>query len=307
MNILLTGSTGFVGKELLKSAFIYRRVMRGRDNNSNNHSSSEYYIEELNSSTTWDGAFDNVDCIIHLAALAHNESYTLSDYNEVNVRGTLHLANEAFKSGVKRFVFVSSIGVNGRSTKNNPFTSNDISKPQSAYAQSKYDAELGLKKISEKTGRELVIIRPTLVYGSNAPGKFGMLTKLVKISPILPFGLASNRRDFISVENLSDLLITCAIHPNAAGHTFLASDGNTVSIKEFTNEIAKGLGKKVIQLPVPISFMRFIGKIIGKSVLIDQLLGNLEVDSSNLEEILDWTPPFTMIQSMANLRGFGKE
>jgi len=119
---------------------------------------------------------------------------------------------------------------------------------------------------------------------------------------LLPFALTNNRRDFISVQNLADLLVTCAQHPNASGHTFLASDGETVSIKAFTNAIAKGLNKSLIQLPIPTSLMRFAGKLLGKSAMVEQLVGNLEVDSSNLKEVLDWVPPYTMEESMAFLK-----
>ena len=147
----------------------------------------------------------------------------------------------------------------------------------------------------------MVIVRPTLVYGPNAAGNFGALTRLVNKLPALPFGLANNKRDFIAVQNLVDLLITCANHPKAAGHTFLASDGETMSIKEFTNAIADGLDKRLIQLPVPISLMKLVGKLLGKSAMVEQLVGNLEVDSSNLQEVLDWTRPYTMKQAMSSL------
>ncbi len=243
-----------------------------------------------------------MDSVIHLAGLAHSESYSRLDYKKVNVEGSLCLARAAANSGVKRFVFVSSIGVNGISTQSQPFSNDTPERPQNAYAESKYEAELGLKKISSETGLELVIVRPTLVYGQNAPGNFGMLTKLVKKLPLLPFGLANNRRDFIAVQNLADLLVTCAKHKSAAGQTFLASDGETVSTKDFTNAMAKGLGKNVIQLPIPVSLMRFTGRLTGKSRMIEQLFGNLEVDSSNIQQVLGWEPPLTMEQAMASLR-----
>jgi nucleoside-diphosphate-sugar epimerase len=145
-----------------------------------------------------------------------------------------------------------------------------------------------------------------LVYGPNAPGNFGLLTTLVQKLPVLPFGLANNKRDFIAVQNLADLLITCVSHPNAAGHTFLAADMKPISIKDFTNAIADGLGRQVLQLPISVSFMRLVGKIIGKSAMVEQLVGNLQVDTSNVKEVLGWTPPLTMQQAMATLRNSGK-
>ena len=293
--ILLTGSTGFIGRYFEEINSNLKYVSR------NKKKKTFFCIDSLNATTNWQGAFTDISTIIHLAGLAHSLSFTAQDYQSVNVDGTLHLANEAAKAGVKRFVFVSSIGVNGTVTQQAPFSTASIPHPHNAYAQSKYYAEIGLKKIADETGLEVVIVRPTLVYGPNAAGNFGALTRLVNKLPALPFGLANNKRDFIAVQNLVDLLITCANHPKAAGHTFLASDGETMSIKEFTNAIADGLDKRLIQLPVPISLMKLVGKLLGKSAMVEQLVGNLEVDSSNLQEVLDWTRPYTMKQAMSSL------
>ncbi|OCH37503.1 NAD-dependent epimerase/dehydratase family protein [Aliivibrio fischeri] len=298
MNILLTGGFGFIGQQVVKLSPIKRKVVRMGESYSG---SSVHQIDTLNTTTNWQGAFTDINAIIHLAGLAHSNSFSELDYQEVNVDGTLHLANEAAKSGVKRFVFVSSIGVNGTATQQVPFSVDSEPKPHNAYAQSKYDAEIGLKKIADETGLEVVIVRPTLVYGPAAPGNFGSLTRLVNKVPVLPFGLTNNKRDFVSVQNLADLLVTCANHPKAAGHTFLASDGETVSIKDFTYAIAKGLNKQLIQLPVPLWCMRFAGKLVGKSIMVEQLVGNLEVDSSNAQEVLGWIPPYTMQQAMHSL------
>jgi nucleoside-diphosphate-sugar epimerase len=299
MRVLLTGATGFVGNnvESINSA-LFRCVVRTGEKFS---FSNSYLISDLSEYTNWDDAFTDCRSVIHLAGLAHSHSYSEKDYRTVNVDGTLHFASEAAKAGVKRFVFVSSIGVNGTKTNQLVFSTTSDVNPHNAYAQSKYDAEVGLKRIAEETGLEVVIVRPTLVYGLNAPGNFGSLTKLVQKFPFLPFGLSDNKRDFIAVQNLADLLLTCSNHPNAAGHTFLASDGETVSIKVFTNAIAKGLNKTLIQLPVPISLMRLGARLVGKLSIAEQLLGNLQVDSSNAHEVLGWSPPYTMEQAMASL------
>ncbi|BCN23025.1 NAD-dependent epimerase/dehydratase family protein [Vibrio alfacsensis] len=300
--ILVTGCTGFVGRNLSNLIGDARYVVR---NSKVGYYKDTFSIEGLNTKTDWYGAFKGIRTVIHLAGLAHCKSVGADDFDMVNTQGTLHLAKESALNGVKRFVFVSSIGVNGLLSISKPFCYKTIPQPHNSYARSKLNAEIGLRKISEETGLEVVIVRPTLVYGPSAPGNFGTLTKLVHKVTFLPFGMASNRRDFIAVQNLADLLVTCANHPDAAGHTFLASDGETVSIKEFTNAIAEGLGKKVIQLPVPVSVMRLAGKLTGKSAMIEQLYGNLEVDSSNIKEVLDWTPPLTMKQAMATLRDSG--
>ena len=302
MRILLTGADGFIGKELSKNFNIYRRVVRTKVDLTKKDT---FFVDSIDERTCWNGAFDNISSVVHLAGLAHSSSYSESEYNSVNTEGTLRLASKAAEAGVKRFVFVSSIGINGRSSYNRPFSPNDEAKPHNSYTLSKYEAELGLLSISQNTGLEIVIVRPTLVYGATAPGNFGMLTNLVSKSLFLPFGLANNRRDFIAVQNLADLLVTCVSHPDASGHIFLASDGETVSIKQFTNAIADGLGKKVIQLPVPISLIRLVGRLTGRSTMIEQLYGNLEVDSSSIKEVLGWTPPLTMSRAMATLRNSG--
>ncbi|MGR5522468.1 NAD-dependent epimerase/dehydratase family protein [Vibrio sp. PNB22_4_2] len=298
----MTGATGFVGSQLSSRLEGVKCIVRKNEK----HSFFDFLeVESIDGLTEWNSNLDGVDTIIHLAGVAHTTAANVPYLRAVNFDGTLHLANEAVRAGVKRFVFVSSIGVNGAFTDQAPFNEKSKPCPHSQYAQSKYDAELGLKKIAKETGLEVVIVRPTLVYGPSAPGNFGMLTRLVNKLPILPFGSANNRRDFIAVQNLADLLVTCANHPDATGHTFLASDGETVSIKEFTNAIADGLGKKVIQLPVPVSVIRLAGKLTGKSAMIEQLYGNLEVDSSNIKEVLGWTPPLTMKQAMATLHTSG--
>lgn len=299
MTILLTGATGFIGKFVSTTLnsqcrHVVRKSYKGTFSN-------EFVIDDIDPVICWDGAFTNCEVVIHLAGLAHSNSATAQDYQSVNVDATLNLAKEAAIAGIKRFVFVSSILVNGPFTNGQPLTNKDIPNPQNAYAVSKLNAELGLKKIATETKMELVIVRPTLVYGPNAPGNFANLCKLVKFFPILPFGLTQNKRNFISVHNLADLLIVCAKHPYAAGHVFLASDNYSISTKEFTNAIALGLNKKISQIPIPLFLVRLVAKIIGKSAVVDQLFGNLEVDSSNLKEILEWSPPYTMHESMALL------
>ncbi|MDT3278995.1 NAD-dependent epimerase/dehydratase family protein [Shewanella scandinavica] len=309
--ILLTGASGFIGKNFISSAGrnISRAVIRRDYLNQFQFLYPEidfFTIDKLTADTEWGGAFNSCQAVIHLAGLAHSSDYSEVDFRTINFEGTINLASAAAKAGVKRFVFVSTIGVNGTSTLGRPFSPLSDPVPHNYYAQSKYDTELALKKISFETGLELVIVRPTLVYGPDAPGNFGLLAKLLKNFSILPFGLATNKRDFISVQNLADLLMICATHPNAAGHIFLASDCETVSIKHFINAIAEGLGKRVFQLPIPVSLIRLVGKLTGKSTVVEQLFGNLQVDSSNIKEVLDWTPPLTMKQAMATLRDSGK-
>jgi nucleoside-diphosphate-sugar epimerase len=299
MTILITGATGFIGQKFTQLDQEFRYVVRvGKEHQ---HAGC-YVVASIDGSTEWRDCFMGVDAIIHLAGLAHKKSYSVDDYRSINTEGTLRLALKAAEAGVKRFVFVSSIGVNGTNSYERVFLPSDAVKPNSPYALSKYEAELGLWELSQKTGLEVVIVRPTLVYGVGAPGNFGLLAKLVKKLPFLPFGLANNRRDFISVDNLVDLLVLCTTHENAPGNIFLASENETVSTKEFTSAIAYGQGRKVFQVPIPVSLMRLAGKLTSRTLMIEQLFGNLEVDSSNLNKVLGWTPPYSMKNTMAMLR-----
>ncbi|HBC3556800.1 TPA: NAD-dependent epimerase/dehydratase family protein [Vibrio parahaemolyticus] len=300
--LLITGGSGFIGREFQSRVPDSRWVLR---ENSSSNVKDYFVIDELNERTDWTGAFEQIDTVIHLAAAAHSKNHSANYYDTVNYEGTMRLASEAVLAGVKRFVFISTIGVNGSSTKDFAFSKDSKAYPHNSYAYSKYKAECGLKRIAKESGLELVIVRPTLVYGPGAPGNFGTLVKFISLFRVLPFGLANNRRDFIAVQNLVDLLITCSSHPKAAGQIFLASDGETMCTKEFTNAIAEGLSKRVFQLPVPVSLMRLAGHLTGRAGVVEQLFGNLEVDSSNIKEELGWTPPLTMKQAMAKLRDFG--
>lgn len=241
--------------------------------------------------------------IIHLAAVAHNNSNDPDYINEVNVNGTINLAQHAATIGVKRFVFISSIGVLGNSTTNLlPFDEHSNGAAHSQYSQSKLDAENTLLKIAEETELEVVIIRPVLVYGLSAPGNFGKLVNLVNNVPMLPFALCKNKRSFISVDNLVDFISICIDHPKAKNEIFCISDGHDVSIREFTDGIAKGLNKRLIQLPIPVFIFKLLGKMMGKSEPIEQLIGDLQVDSTKARELLDWLPPLTMAKTLSKLR-----
>lgn len=298
MTIFVTGATGFIGRALLDAIEgEFRYSVRNRKHVT---CKEQFFIDSIDEDTNWSGAFDGCQSVIHLAGAAHSK-HSAEEFVKVNVDGTRHLAYQAAKQGVKRFVFVSSIGVNGGCTFDKPFSNVSLANPHNAYTKSKLEAELALREISNETGIEVVIVRPTLVYGPLAPGNFGSLSRLINKFSILPFGLANNKRDFIAVQNLADLLLICATNPNAAGHTFLASDGETVSIKAFTNAIAKAFNKPLVQLPIPVSLIYTISRIFGKLTMAEQLFGNLQVDSADTRKILGWVPPLTMEQAMTSL------
>ena len=301
MKVLITGSNGFIGSNLTNKLKLTHTVIgHGRSSCSLNMGDS--LKVNIDSQSNWQEGLIGINTIVHLAAVAHNNSNDPDYINEVNVKGTINLAEQAVKSGVKRFIFISSIGVLGNSTSNTlPFDEHSNVAAHSTYAQSKLDAEIALLKIAEKTKLEVVIIRPVLVYGRAAPGNFGKLVNLVNKVPMLPFALCKNKRSFISVDNLVDFISTCVDHPKAKNEIFCISDYNDVSIREFTDGIAKGINKRLIQLPIPMFIFQLLGKILGKSEQIEQLIGNLQINSSKARYLLDWTPPVTMAETFSKL------
>ncbi len=252
MKILITGSNGFIGSTLTNKLKLTHAVIGHGRSSCNSLNTSDFLKVNIDSHSNWKEPLIDINTIVHLAAVAHNNSNDPVYINEVNVKGTINLAEQAAKSGVKRFIFISSIGVLGNSTTNTlPFDEYSNAAAHSQYAQSKLDAEIALLKIAEESDLEVVIIRPVLVYGTGAPGNFGKLVNLANQVPMLPFRLCKNKRSFISVDNLVDFIAVCITHPNAANETFCISDGNDISIREFTDCIATGLNKRLIQLPIP--------------------------------------------------------
>jgi len=298
LKILLTGATGFIGKEVLKNCLLNNIDVLALIRNKNNISDNNLFLKL---SDVTESKIQGCDVIIHLAGIAHSPKASYEDYQRDNVLLTLQLANQAVKAKIKRFIFVSTINVYGHSTQGNVFCTKDSPNPESNYAKSKLEAEEGLTKLAKETGLEVVIIRSTLVYGPSVPGNFDLLIKLVNKYPVLPFGLVNNKRGFVAVQNLVDLIFLCAKHPKAVGQIFIASDCKMVSIKELTNSIANSFGRKRIQLPIPVCLMQFFSKLIGKSMMVEQLVGDFEVDSSNTYELLGWVPQYTMDEAMTLL------
>ena len=295
MKILITGASGFVGSHFANLISDKKCVVR---KNSMHFFDNTFEVDRIDGRTNWEGAFDNIDTVVHLAGVAHTKNCDTNDFKEVNVEGTVRLAEEAIAANVRRFIFVSSIGVNGNRTYGNALSHQSRTKPYNSYSNSKFDAEIELMELCRCADMELVIIRPTLVYGVDAPGSFSTLVKFVKLSPVLPFGLVNNRRSFISVENLSDLLKCCCYHPNAAGKVFLASEAKPMSIKQFTQHISSCYGLRRYQLFIPIWLMRLLGRGINRLDTVNQLVSDLEVDSSYTYECLGWVPPYDITDSL---------
>ncbi|HGS5021744.1 TPA: UDP-glucose 4-epimerase family protein [Vibrio cholerae] len=299
MNILLTGASGFIGSKLLEELPANNILSLGRDN-PKGQPSEKFFKLEIDNDTDYSVALSGVGVVVHLAARVHvmndEVSNPLEEYREVNTRGTVNLARQAASAGVKRFVFVSSIKVNGEGTsQDRPFTSADLHAPEDDYGLSKSEAEQQLFNIGKETGMEIVVLRPTLVYGPGVKANFASLMNLVSKGIPLPFGcITKNKRSLVSVDNLVDLIITCIDHPKAANQVFLVSDDHDVSTSEMVRELAIALGKPTWQLPVPIWCYNLFGKLFGKSDIVDRLTGSLQVDISHTKETLGWKPPQTL-------------
>lgn len=298
MHVLLTGATGFIGRHLsarlCADSQYDLRVMTRRSQAHVPEGIQAVVVGDLGPDTQCYNAVQGMDVVVHTAARAHmiQEKSTdpLAEFRWVNTAGTLNLARQAAAEGVKRFVFVSSIGVNGAETFSKPFSESSEPKPHSPYALSKWEAEEGLKQIAAEEGLEVVIIRPPLVYGPGAPGNFDRLLRLVAKRIPLPLGAIYNKRSFVAIDNLVDLIVTCINHPAAANRTFLVSDDEDLSTTELLQRMAAALGKPARLLPIPAGVLKAGTSLLGKQDIAQRLLGSLQVDISKTKEILDWAP-----------------
>jgi UDP-glucose 4-epimerase len=228
----------------------------------------------------------------------------LEEFRRVNVQGTLNLARQAAAAGVRRFVFVSSIKVNGEATQlGQPFTADDAPAPLDAYGVSKMEAERGLREIARQTGMEVVIIRPPLVYGPGVKANFAAMMRWLKRGVPLPLGAIHNQRSLVSLDNLVDLLVTCITHPAAANQTFLVSDGADVSTTELLRRMGQALGRPARLMPVPVSWLKLAAAMVGKQDVAQRLCGSLQVDIEKTRRLLGWTPPLSLDQGLKRAAG----
>ncbi len=260
--------------------------------------------------TEWTRILDDVDVVIHLAARGHVMKEQLANpldaYRETNVDGTLNLARQAAKSGVRRFIFVSSIKVNGEQTLlGKPFAADDIPAPEDAYGISKLEAEQGLLILSKETEMEVVIIRPPLVYGPEVKENFASMMKFVASGVPLPFGAIYNQRSLVAIDNLVSLIITCIDHPAAVNQVFLVSDGEDVSTSDLLRRLAKAAGVSSRLIPIPAGLLNMGLTMLGKKMIAQRLLGSLQVDISKTQEMLGWAPPVSVDEGL--LRCFDAE
>lgn len=301
--ITLTGGSGFIGTSLIKALPCAQLQCLGR-NKPSAIPISNFCYAELTPATELVEHLSGTKVIIHCAARVHvmheEHDRPLEAFKEVNTAATLNLAKQAADAGVRRFIFISTVKVNGESTYSKPFSHMDEHNPKDSYGISKSLAETGLLDLARETGMEVVIIRPPLVYGPNVKANFAYLMKFVNKGFPLPFGmLTSNKRSMVYVENLVDLIINCLDNKQAANKVFMVSDDHDLSTKELITFMGRALGKNPWQLPCPIWVYRLLGAVTGKSDVVERLVGSLQVDIQYTKDTLNWAPPFTVEQGMA--------
>jgi nucleoside-diphosphate-sugar epimerase len=305
MQFLITGARGFVGRAVC-------RALRDQGRRVRTVSSSEVVAQEglecvqlghdAVSPAAWRAACEGVEVVIHLGARAHVLNEPEGDleaiYQRANTDTTLALAQAALAAGVKRLVFVSSIGVLGSASGPEPFTEESEPRPHSPYARSKHLAEQGLRDLLQGSALELTIIRPPLVYGPGAPGNFGALVRAVARGWPLPLGAVHNRRSLVSLGNLVDFIVLCGAHPEAAQQTFLVSDGQDLSTTELLRGMGHAAGVRSWLVPVPIWCLRAAAALLGRGGALQRLCGNLQVDSGKARKLLGWVPPLTVAEGL---------
>jgi nucleoside-diphosphate-sugar epimerase len=305
MKILVTGANGFVGSQLsealAKSGHEVRNTARSLASNSS--TTRELIICDLESADNLDHLTTGCDAIVHLAGRAHvmsdDPATSESLYVSANVDVTKKLAQSASRTGVKRMILMSSVKVNGESTTiNTPFTAQDIPNPQDPYGRSKTQAEQALWEITSTSDLEGVVIRPPLVYGPGVRANFASLIGIVGRGLPLPLGSIQNKRSFVSLDNLVDLISTTVQSPNAAGNTFLVSDGHDLSTPELVRSIASALDQSPKLFPFPSALLKLAATASGRRGAYDRLCGSLTVDIALTKQKLSWTPPFTVQDSM---------
>lgn len=297
LKILITGYSGFVGDNLVKNLKDdYELNLLGRKS----YVASNCFSYNLESEIFNSEMFSGVDLLVHLAARVHimndSSSDPLAEFRAVNTEGTLNLARQAARAGVKRFIFLSSIKVNGESTSDRKaFTASDMRSPEEPYGQSKSEAEEQLLALGKETGMEIVIIRPPLVYGEGVKANFASLMELVGKGFPLPFrAIKQNKRSLVSVYNLVDLIKVCIDHPKAANQVFLVSDDDDMSTARMVALMAKAQGKANLSLPVPVWCFKLAGKLFKKEAVVDRLVGSLQLDIDHTKNTLDWAPPYSV-------------
>ncbi len=306
--ILVTGATGFVGRALVQrllamdesqcvAVAVRREVQQWPER------VLPRVTGDLEPATDWSVALGGISVVVHCAARVHVMADTaadpLAEFRWVNVQGTLNLARQAAAVGVRRFLFVSSIKVNGEATQlGQSYTADDVPAPLDAYGVSKMEAEQGLREIARQTGMEVVIIRPPLVYGPGVKANFAAMMRWLRRGVLLPLGAIHNQRSLVALDNLVDLIVTCLTHPAAANQTFLVSDGEDVSTTELLRRMGQALGRPTRLVPVPASWLKLAATMVGKRDVAQRLCGSLQVDIEKTRRLLGWTPPISLDEGL---------
>ena len=305
--ILVTGASGFVGQALvahLVGLDSNEVVAMMRASPANRLAGARYVAAgDMTAGRLGAATLEGVEVIVHAAARVHvlndDKAKSAIEFDRVNVTATLELAHQAVAAGVRRFVFLSSIGVNGVQTDiGKPFTEADPPNPHNPYADSKLKAEQGLLLLSEQSGLELVIIRPPLVYGPGVRANFAALMRAVQRGWPLPLACVHNLRSMVAMDNLLSFIATCVDHPQAANTTFLVSDGQDISSPDLVRGLAQALGVAARLVPVPVSALQFVGRALGRGDVIQRVCGNLRVDISKARRVLAWQPPVSMNEGL---------
>lgn len=307
MRVLVTGTAGFVGPALCSNLVGGGWDVTALDRRESGlpEGCASRIIADIGPGTDWSGVLDGVDAVVHLAARAHVMKESAADplaaFRRTNVAGTLGLAHAAAQAGVRRFVFLSSIKVNGESTAGEPFSESTPAAPTDPYGLSKWEAEQGLAKVAAQSELEVVILRPPLVYGPEVKGNFLRLLAAIDRGLPLPLASVENRRSLIGLSNLVDFLTVCVDHPVAAGETFLIADGEDLSTPELTRRLAQALGRPARLWPCSVSLMRLAAQALGKQGEIERLCGSLTVDSQKARSLLSWSPVVPMNMELARV------
>ena len=298
---LVTGGTGFIGAALLQALHAAGWRVRATARTVPERSALPVdwrEVGDIGPDTAWDGLLDGVDCVVHLAARVHVLNETSKDpsaaFRRTNVMGTARLARACAEAGVRRFVYLSSVGVHGARSFARPLSESSPLAPHDDYSRSKLEAEQVLAEIGRSTPLEVVMLRPPLVYGPGAPGNFARLVRLVRSGWPLPLAGIDNRRSLIYLGNLVDAILLCMHHPTVAGQAFLLDDGRPVSTPELVRALAQAMGRPVRLFKVPVSVLEFAGALSGKRAVIKRLTSSLWVDSSLIRARLNWIPPHSM-------------
>ena len=301
--ILVTGANGFVGQALCAALAAAGYDVRMAVRAPQPGLPGAMAAGDIGPATDWRAALDGMGVVVHLAARTHVLRETaadpLAEYRRINVSGTGHLARSAAAQGVRRFVFLSSVKVNGESTTARPFTEDDAPRPEDAYGVSKWEAEQALFRIAAETGLEVVVLRPPLVYGPGVKGNFLRLMNIVARGVPLPLGAVDNRRSLVYTGNLAGAIIRALDAPQAAGRTYLVSDGEDVSTPDLVRGLAQALGVTARIPAFPLAALDFIAAVAGRRVQLARLAGSLQVDGSRIRRELHWQPRYTLAQGLA--------